>query len=283
MVKDKIMDWLEEEETYLRTTETACLRLSRAYHNEYFRKRKIYAQMKIPAIIIGSFTGVASFGTTTFPTSFHKWVAIMVGLVNIGIAVLNTLETFFKIGEDMNSARITSEHLKKLAEDINKELSLPVKDRPTNGITFLKDIYKRYQEITSSSPMLARYMSHAEPKDEHRDGFVKRVRQTLSRSATPAPSEAHMAEMDNMKLDNLQGEIISAESNIKGITTYLTKNKEKGSKKNERKTKVPIDTLEESTSPTEVIDIEKGIKNTDNKEIEDDTYHLPFPPSEPRL
>lgn len=156
------MNWLQQEEEYLSNIKTSSLSLSQSFHKVYFRKKKIQTKLRIPAIIIGSFTGVASFGTSTFPTFMQRWVAVIVGLVNIGIAVLNTVESFFKISEDMTAAKSTSEQLRKLAEDIDRELALPQIDRETSGIIFLRDAYTRYQQILNQAPMLARYISHAD-------------------------------------------------------------------------------------------------------------------------
>lgn len=187
-------DWLKEEEDYLKIIASICIKLSKQYHVVYFKKKKTQTKLKIPAIIIGSFTGVASFGTTTFPKSAQKWVAIVVGLVNIGIATLNTLETFFKIGEDMNSSKATSEQLRKLAEDIDKELCLPEEDRPTSGIQFLRDTYTRYQQIISNAPMLLTYISYADKElgQEHSQlsEVLKKIKTGLasSKGATPKTS-----------------------------------------------------------------------------------------------
>lgn len=156
------MNWLKQEEEYLTNIKGSSLSLSQSFHKVYFRKKKFQSRLRIPAIIVGSFTGVASFGTSTFPKNMQRWVAIIVGLVNIGIAVLNTIESFFKVSEDMTSARNTSEQLRKLAEDIDRELALPQIDRETSGIIFLREAYTRYQQILNQAPMLARYISHAD-------------------------------------------------------------------------------------------------------------------------
>lgn len=153
--------WRAEEEEYLRNLEMSCVELSREYHSIYFKLKTTQNKFKIPAIIIGSFTGVASFGSSTFPQSYQKWISVSVGLINVAIAILTTLESFFKLGEDLNASRTCSEQLKKLAEDINREMSLDVSTRQTSGIIFLRDVYTRYQQILSTAPVLqSYYISH---------------------------------------------------------------------------------------------------------------------------
>ena len=156
------MEWLKVEEDYLDSMEVLCMEQSKLYHDVYFEKRRTHLRLKVPAIIVGSFTGVASFGTTTFPSVLQLYVPIIVGIINICIAILNACDTFFKISEDMNLARSTSEQLKKLAEDINKETKIPANLRQTNGITFLSEAYTRYQQINNNAPMLKKYVSYLE-------------------------------------------------------------------------------------------------------------------------
>lgn len=153
--------WRPEEVTYLRNLEVSCVELSQEYHSIYFKLKTTQNKFKIPSIIIGSFTGVASFGSSTFPPGYQKWISVSVGLINVAIAILTTLESFFKLGEDMNASRSSSEQLKKLAEDINREMSLEVSTRQTSGIIFLRDAYTRYHQILSTAPVLQDYyISH---------------------------------------------------------------------------------------------------------------------------
>lgn len=192
--------WLKEEEDYLKIVSQVCIELSKKYHKVYFLRKNVLTKLKMPAIIIGSFTGVASFGTTTFPKEAQRWVSIVVGVVNICIATLNTLESFFKVGEEMTSAQTTYEQLRKLAEDIEKELCLPYDDRPTSGIQFLRETYTRYQQIINSAPVLDDYISYAdkEARAQSAKGLFKKLKTKLSspsNSKGPAsPTSCSVAE-----------------------------------------------------------------------------------------
>jgi len=148
------MTWTQEEELYLHCIQQSSEQLSNTYLNTYRQLRSIQAKIKIPIIIVGSFTGITSFGTDTFPQQAQKWVSIGVGIITIIIAILNTIESYFKIGENANSAINTTNALQQLREDINKELSLPPLDRQAPGLTFLRDCYTRYQQIMSQAPIL---------------------------------------------------------------------------------------------------------------------------------
>jgi hypothetical protein len=227
-------DWLTEEEDYLRIIATTSIKLSKCYHSIYFKRKTTQTKLKIPAIIIGSFSGVASFGTTTFPKDTQKWVAIIVGVVNICIATLNTLETFFKIGEDMNSAKATSEQLRKIAEDIEKELCLPEENRATSGIQFLRDTYTRYQQVVSNAPMLLEYISYADKSipPELSNKFASVVRQLrnslsisrgprvskVSKITTPTDNSYYSPDPENEVIDD---KLKLGTTQISTVETYL--------------------------------------------------------------
>jgi hypothetical protein len=103
---------------------------------------------------MSSFSGVASFGTTSFPTSGQKYVSIVVGIINISIAMLQTYESYLKIGDIVSKSLTVSTGLKKLADDIYCEIFIPVEDRETAGVTFLRDCFSRYQAIIDNAPPL---------------------------------------------------------------------------------------------------------------------------------
>lgn len=148
------MHWNIEEEVYLHCIQTSCEQLSNLYLEKFRRWRRIQAKIKIPIIVVGSFTGITSFGSETFPKYAQKWVSVGVGIVTIGIAVLNTIESYFKIGESANAAINTSNAFQQLREDINRELSIPPEGRSANGLTVLRDSYTRYHQILNQAPVL---------------------------------------------------------------------------------------------------------------------------------
>lgn len=154
------MLWKKEEEEYLRILEQSCINLSRDYHKMYFKLQSTQSKLRIPAIIIGSFTGVASFGTSTFPEEQHSTIAIIVGIVNVCIAILSTIESYFKLGENINLTVSASVQLRKLANDINKELCIDETFRETSGVNFLRDSYTRYQQILSGAPILKQFKAY---------------------------------------------------------------------------------------------------------------------------
>jgi hypothetical protein len=196
--------WREEEVKYLQTLENSCIELSREYHVIYFKRKTSQNKFKIPTIIIGSFTGVASFGSSTFPPSFQKWISVCVGLINVAIAILSTLESFLKLGEELNASKSASEQLKKLAEDINRELALEMSTRQTSGVIFLRDSYTRYQQILSTAPVLSKYVSYLVEPEEEKQSLTQKVRAVLSRQKTLRMTTArNSVDIENTEQHNI--------------------------------------------------------------------------------
>lgn len=153
--KTVVPAWLAKEEDYLRNLKTKSEHLSIQYMELYKLTHTKQTRLRLPAIIMSSFSGVASFGSTSFPLYMQRYVSIGVGIVNITIAMLQTYESYLKVSDIVSKSLTASASLKKLADDINCELYIPVQNRQTNGITYLRDSYARYQTILVDSPTLA--------------------------------------------------------------------------------------------------------------------------------
>jgi hypothetical protein len=149
--------WLREEEDYLRGLHDLCLELAVAYQKLYNTHKRLQTQFRIPAIVLSSLTGTASFGTTSFPRGMQRWVSIVVGLVNIGIAILASIETYLKLGELVSHSLNASSQLHRLADDIMLELSMPAENRTSVGNVFVRDMYAHYESILSTAPPFLPY------------------------------------------------------------------------------------------------------------------------------
>lgn len=173
------MEWNDEEVEYLRLLESCSRSLARDYHKVHFAMRSLQNKLRIPTIIIGSFTGVASFGTSTFPKEYQSKVSIFVGLINVAIAIFQTIESFFKIGENINLSATASSQFTKLADDICKELALEARHRETSGAHFVRDCHTIYQQILSIAPMLSQFkqyiVDNKYPKQQTNKGMVRRI------------------------------------------------------------------------------------------------------------
>ena len=153
--------WLAEEEVYLSRLRESCNQLSDAYLHLYQQYTKALSKYRLPAIVLSSISGVASFGTTTFPASAQRWVSIVVGGISTFVALLTTVEAFYKIGDLLSRSLQAQIQLKKVVDDITIELSLPKIDRVTDGVQFVRKVYAVYQQVIEQAPPL--------PKQYHID------------------------------------------------------------------------------------------------------------------
>lgn len=212
------MGWQKDEQKYLGILSDVCIDISNKFHDIYFLRKKTMTKIKVPAIMIGSITGVVSFGTEVFPKDVQRWVAIVVGVLNICVATLNTVEGFLKVNEEMTSAKATCQQLRKLAEDIEKELVLPSNNRPTQGGQFLRDAYTRYQQIMSHAPMLEEYIPFVDTdiiQPSHKSLFKT---QHMPQRSNRDPTTSVILNIGNDAID-----IQSCRKRLLDVATYIAK------------------------------------------------------------
>lgn len=155
--------WLPEEETYLRELSKLSQELSckfKRYHDLY---RDRQAKFKIPAIVISSITGIISFGTSNFPPQYSNFVSIGVGISSLFIALINSIESYMKIGETMSGSIQASISFQKLKESIDVELALPPEDRTSQGIIFLRECFSQYEKIWDLAPNILKNVRFIRP------------------------------------------------------------------------------------------------------------------------
>jgi len=153
-IQQVVFIWYDKEEKFLKNLCKVCNELSETYMILYRVSHKTQSRLRLPAIVLSSFSGVASFGTQSFPNELQKYVSIVVGLINVCIAMIQTYESYIKIADIVSRSLTVSTGLKKLADDIKCELSIPIENRDANGITFLRDCFSRYQAIIYQAPPL---------------------------------------------------------------------------------------------------------------------------------
>ena len=110
--------------------------------------------VQVPVIILSTLAGTASVGSATlFGSSNASGIAI--GLVSIGVGILNTLGGFFAFAKRSESHRIAHLNYSKLASKIAIELSLPRQERMKAEIllTYLRETMERLAETTPNCPL----------------------------------------------------------------------------------------------------------------------------------
>ena len=155
--------WKPDHEAYLRELSRLCETLSMRYRQEYERFRMLEARFQLPAIVISSGLGVSAFGNNQFSSSTQRSLNIAMGLVGLGLGILNSVQSYLKIAATASGCLLTSANLQKLKESIDLELSISVADRTNGGIVFLRTAASDYEKFIDASPAVLKRVRFVKP------------------------------------------------------------------------------------------------------------------------
>lgn len=115
-------------------------------------KRNNFVQ--IPVIILSTLAGVGSTASSTLFEGYEKLASITIGLVSIGVGILNTLGGYFAFARKAEAHHIAYLHYSKLFSWISIELSLPRNERmpPEQVLSELRKAMERLAETTPVPP-----------------------------------------------------------------------------------------------------------------------------------
>jgi hypothetical protein len=145
-------DWITAEEEYLKDLAKICEELAQRFHKYYIFYRRQQNRVRIPVIAVSSVSGLLSFGTTVFPAATQGYVAIGVGVANMIVALVGSIESFLKIQEIVTGSLAASLNFTKLCEQITVELALPRDRRNSPGIVYVRECYSNYEKYWEASP-----------------------------------------------------------------------------------------------------------------------------------
>lgn len=157
-------DWFREEIALLSQLHLASSHLARVYLKKYRALQRMHYNFRIPSILLASVSGILIFGdekisesgTDRRKSTIRRWLQSAVGIANLIVALMNTIETFLKIGETMERSLQAHVALKRISDDVYCELNMPERDRTTSGAIFMRDVMLRYQQVLDKAPTLSR-------------------------------------------------------------------------------------------------------------------------------
>ena len=117
-------------------------------HEKYSRSHAWYT---IPAIILSTISGTASFAQTSLPENYQVYSPLIIGSINIFIGILTTIQQYLKISELNEAHRVSSIAWDKFARNIRIELSKHPDER-TDAKTFLKICRQEFDRLMETSP-----------------------------------------------------------------------------------------------------------------------------------
>ena len=147
------VNWSSQLEDLIAIEGERCLGLSKLHARCEELTGKMNTIIQIPVIILSTLSGTASVGSATL-FGGSSIAPTIIGLVSIGVGILNTIGSFFAYAKKSEAHRIAHLQYAKLFSQINVELSLPRTERETAGSVLknLRDTMERLAEITPSIP-----------------------------------------------------------------------------------------------------------------------------------
>ena len=114
----------------------------------------MHAWFTIPAIILSTISGTASFAQGSLPVSMQTMAPMVIGSVNIFIGILTTLQQYLKISEYNESHRVSAIAWDKFARNIRIELAKHPDERSTDAGHFLKTNRDEFDRLMETSPSI---------------------------------------------------------------------------------------------------------------------------------
>ena len=119
-------------------------------HNAY---AYINMWFTIPAIILSTFSGTASFAQESIPEKYKSMSTMIIGSVNIAVGIITTIQQYLKIAELNEAHRVSAIAWDKYARNIRIELSKAPDERPSAGL-FLKYNREEFDRLMETSPSI---------------------------------------------------------------------------------------------------------------------------------
>jgi hypothetical protein len=141
--------WTPKIEQLLQDWRNRVYAAQAAYYQEAERLRRRQLQLGIPVVIVSSLVGTAVFADLDKDAMYKWWV----GSISILAAVLASLQTFLKFGENATLHGVAADWFAAIRREIEETLALPVELRG-NPKTCLDAIRQEINKAGQKSPEL---------------------------------------------------------------------------------------------------------------------------------
>ena len=149
---EKDYEWHQQQEKILKKW----AEVSSSYRYLHDRSFSMYSRQNLffalPVIILSTITGTANFAQSSFPPSVQPYAPAMIGTLNLVAGLITTVAQFLRVSELLESHRVASLAFGKLSRNISVELSLPIKERTTDGTSFLTSCRIELDKLIEQSP-----------------------------------------------------------------------------------------------------------------------------------
>lgn len=124
----------------------------------------------IPVIVLSTLAGTASVGSSSLFQGDTQISSVVIGLVSIGVGILNTISSYFSWARKAEAHRIAYLQYSKLFSIIRVEMSLPRNERQEAEqlLKQIRDGMERLAETTPSPPpsILDEFNRHFKDEDK---------------------------------------------------------------------------------------------------------------------
>jgi len=148
------VEWSSQLEDILAAEGERCRGLAWLHTRAETLTTRYNSYVQVPVIILSTLAGTASVGSATLFNGDTKTASIAIGLVSIGVGILNTLGGFFAFAKRSEAHRIAQLSYGKLSSKISIELSLPRDERTTaeSLLVHVRETMERLAETTPNCP-----------------------------------------------------------------------------------------------------------------------------------
>lgn len=147
------MEWSPENEAIL----VEWSDIGSVYKWLHTRAQQIFSRLlawyTIPAIVLSTISGTASFAQTSLPIAYQAYSPMVIGGINIGVGIISTIAQYLKISELNESFRVAAIAWDKYSRNIRIELAKAPIER-TDAYTFLKMARDEFDRLMETSPSI---------------------------------------------------------------------------------------------------------------------------------
>ena len=144
--------WNDQHESILRQWGEAAGCYRYMNHKSYLMYKKLSMQFTLPVIVLSTITGTANFAQDQFPESMRGSVPAIIGGLNLVAGLVATIMQFLKINELMENHKTAALSYGLLSRNIRLMLSLPRRERNSDGLDFVNTCKAEYDRLIEQSP-----------------------------------------------------------------------------------------------------------------------------------
>ena len=144
--------WNEQHENILRQWGEAsgCYRYMN--HRAFLMYKRLSMRFTLPVIVLSTITGTANFAQEQFPESMRAMVPSVIGGLNLVAGLVATIMQFLKINELMENHKAAALSYGLWSRKIRLTLSLPRRERSSDGLDFVNVCKAEYDRLIEQSP-----------------------------------------------------------------------------------------------------------------------------------